>query len=42
MLVDDHEMVRRGLAVFLQAFADLELVSEAGSGQEAIRLCQKR
>lgn len=39
MLVDDHDMVRRGLAVFLQAFDDLLLVGEASSGAEALRLC---
>jgi two-component system, NarL family, response regulator LiaR len=39
MLVDDHTMVRRGLATFLKVFDDLELVGEAGSGLEAIALC---
>lgn len=39
MLVDDHEMVRKGLALFLKAFDDLELVGEAGSGPAAIQLC---
>src|SRR5215208_2067601 len=34
MLVDDHTMVRRGLATFLKAFDDMELAGEA-----AIRLC---
>jgi len=38
-LVDDHAMVRRGLAVMLQAFDDLKLAGEAGTGEEAIRLC---
>ncbi len=33
MLVDDHTMVRRGLATFLKAFDDLELAGEAESGQ---------
>jgi NarL family two-component system response regulator LiaR len=41
MLVDDHEMVRKGLALFLKAFDDLELVGEAGSGPEAIQLCSE-
>ena len=41
MLVDDHEMVRKGLALFLKAFDDLELVGEAGSGQAAIQLCSE-
>lgn len=29
MLVDDHTMVRRGLATFLKVFMDLQLVGEA-------------
>ena len=33
MLVDDHTMVRRGLATFLKVFDDLELVGEADSGE---------
>jgi NarL family two-component system response regulator LiaR len=41
MIVDDHDMVRSGLNVFLEAFDDLELVGEAADGQEAIRLCAK-
>ncbi len=41
MLVDDHTMVRRGLATFLKAFDDLELVGEAEDGQAAIKLCGK-
>jgi NarL family two-component system response regulator LiaR len=41
LLVDDHDMVRRGLAVFLQAFPDLELVGEAANGLEAIDLCSQ-
>jgi len=39
MIVDDHDMVRSGLSVFLEAFDDLELVGEAADGEEAIRLC---
>ena len=39
MLVDDHTMVRRGLATFLKIFDDLELTGEAESGEAAIRLC---
>jgi NarL family two-component system response regulator LiaR len=41
MLVDDHTMVRRGLATFLQVFDDLELVGEAADGEEAIQLCAR-
>jgi NarL family two-component system response regulator LiaR len=39
MVVDDHAMVRRGLAAFLKAFDDLELAGEADSGEAAIQLC---
>jgi NarL family two-component system response regulator LiaR len=39
MLVDDHTMVRRGLAAFLKVFNDLQLVGEAESGEDAIQLC---
>ena len=39
MLVDDHAVVRSGLGAFMMAFDDLELVAEAGSGEEAVRLC---
>jgi NarL family two-component system response regulator LiaR len=39
MLVDDHEMVRKGLATFLFAYDDLQLVGEADSGAAAILLC---
>lgn len=39
MLVDDHAVVRSGLSAFLLAFDDLEQVGEAGSGEEAVRLC---
>lgn len=39
MIVDDHSVVRSGLAAFLQAFADMELIGEAKSGEEAIARC---
>ena len=39
MLVDDHMMVRRGLATFLKAFDDLQLAGEAESGAGAVQLC---
>ncbi|MGB3714319.1 MAG: response regulator transcription factor [Candidatus Promineifilaceae bacterium] len=39
MLVDDHDMVRRGLATFLLAKPDLELVGEAADGLEALKVC---
>lgn len=42
LIVDDHDMLREGLATFLRAFPDLKLVGEAASGVEAIRLCRER
>lgn len=39
LLVDDHDMVRRGLAVFLLAYDDLVLVGEAANGVEALEKC---
>jgi two-component system, NarL family, response regulator LiaR len=41
MLVDDHTMVRRGLATFLKVFDDLELVGEAADGETAVQLCEQ-
>jgi NarL family two-component system response regulator LiaR len=42
MLVDDHTVVRSGLATFLRAFEDLELVGEAKNGLEALNLCHQK
>jgi NarL family two-component system response regulator LiaR len=39
MLVDDHAMVRTGLAAFLNAFDDLQLAGEAADGAAAIQRC---
>ena len=41
MIVDDHLMVRRGLATFLKVFKDFKLVGEAESGESAVQLCVK-
>lgn len=40
MIVDDHEVVRRGLASYIQEDNGLEIVASVGSGEEAVRLCQ--
>lgn len=39
MIVDDHGMVRRGLATILRVKPDLELVGEANNGREALEVC---
>ncbi len=41
LLVDDHNVVRSGLATFLNAYEDLELVGEAKNGREALDHCRK-
>lgn len=41
LAVDDHEMLREGVAALLQAQPDMELVAEASTGQEAIDLHQR-
>ena len=41
MIVDDHAVVRNGIRYSLLAFPDLELVAEAGSGQEALEVCDR-
>lgn len=37
-IVDDHPLIRNGLAVMIDAEDDLERVGEAGSGEEALRM----
>lgn len=41
MTVDDHDILRGGIRFSMLAFDDLELVAEAHSGQEALRLCDE-
>ena len=41
LLVDDHNVVRSGLATFLRAYEDLELVGEAKNGLEALNHCRQ-
>ena len=38
MIVDDHELVRQGAVAYLAAQADIEVVAEAESGEEAVHL----
>jgi NarL family two-component system response regulator LiaR len=41
MIVDDHAMVRTGLATFLEVNDDLDLAGQATNGQEAVELCEQ-
>jgi NarL family two-component system response regulator LiaR len=38
ILVDDHEVVRNGVRAYLETVKEFQVVGEAGSGDEAIRL----
>ena len=39
LVVDDHKVVRMGLRTFIAVNEDLELVGEAGNGEEAVDQC---
>lgn len=41
MIVDDHEMVRRGASSYLEVQPDITVVAQAGSGEEAVTLAQE-
>lgn len=41
LLVDDHEIVRRGIAALLASEPDLEVVGEAADGRQAIDLAER-
>lgn len=41
MLVDDYEVVRKGLRAMIEAEPGLEVVGEAGDGEESVRLAQE-
>ena len=36
LLVDDHVLIREGLRTLLASYDDLEVIAEAGDGEEAI------
>jgi two-component system, NarL family, response regulator LiaR len=38
LIVDDHIVVRQGLRTFLETRPELEVIGDAGSGEEALRL----
>ncbi len=41
MIVDDQDVVRRGLNLFFASIEELEVVAEAANGAEAIQLCDE-
>ena len=41
MLVDDHRVVRMGLKAYLSTLPDIQVVGEAGTGEEAVQLASE-
>lgn len=41
MVVDDHEMVRRGICSYLETEDDLEIVGQADSGKKAVQMAKE-
>jgi NarL family two-component system response regulator LiaR len=41
LIVDDHEVVRRGVRAFLDTVPDLRVVGEASSGKDAVAMTEK-
>ena len=42
LVVDNHPLLRRGIASVLREPPDLEVVAEAGSGEEALKRCEEQ
>jgi DNA-binding NarL/FixJ family response regulator len=41
VIADDHHLVRQGIRSLLEGAGDIEVIGEAGDGQEAVMLVQK-
>ncbi len=41
LLVDDHEVVRRGVRTYLETLPDFKVLGEASSGEEAVSMVQE-
>ena len=39
LIVDDHDVLRKGITSFLKAYPDLTLIGEADNGAEAVEQC---
>ena len=42
IIVDDHDLVRKGIVSLLEDIRDIEIIAEASSGEEAVRAVQKQ
>ena len=41
LIVDDHQLVRQGVREFLETQPDINVVAEAGTGEEAVLLASQ-
>ena len=41
LIVDDHQVVRQGLRTFLELKEEIQVVGEAGDGQEAVAMAER-
>ena len=41
VLVDDHDIVRTGISYIIEKEADIEIVGEAGDGEEGLKLIRE-
>lgn len=41
IIVDDHDLVRRGLLLSLEGFDEVEVLAEASDGASAVALCEQ-
>jgi len=41
MLVDDHAIVRNGIRAYLEVLPDIQIIAEAESGMQAVKLAEQ-
>jgi DNA-binding NarL/FixJ family response regulator len=41
LLVDDNELLRRGLHAAIEAYDDIHVIGQGGTGKEAVQLCRE-
>src|SRR4030066_1950286 len=41
ILADDHQIVRQGLRILLEAETDMEIIAEADNGRKVLKLAQE-
>lgn len=41
LIVDDHEVVRRGIRAFLDTVSDIHVIGEADSGEDAVKMVEQ-